>query len=543
MRVNLRVVMCIVVSLAIVGLSANVAFAQIEVPGTCQKIGKLVPFDSQLADSQQDAPLIWRVVPECALCEFHRVEIHVGKPDKEKKLAEVTFQCKATGEVVVATEWKGHEKGVDENPNHEVWSAEFTSFKCTGEVNVTLVPVLPVPEPVIKVAFVSKLWDLWNCSPIGGAPWGNEEINVHVGKPDKDKKIDRVGFVCVASGEQRIEEDWKGHEKDVDTNPNHELWGTTFDDKCVGAVDVYLLPVDKGNKAEIKAVFFTNITPRCDAVCKDGTQNQTKATDEQSCRDDCNTFCDDGHDGIYSCLFKDVQVKGQCVATCKVGPPQTTAEEDKDACEVECDIYCAPFATNLKSCVFKDQNIKGNCVAECKDERVLNNWDYDAAGCHSQCDTFCGTNDDVKACFFKNENIKGGLCSAKCKDGTSGTRPAQDKGDCHLRCDDICGGDKANVLWCQFKEQNVKGNCDVTCKDELSDHIMLPSTNPPYENTPEVCQTWCKETCLGHGGTLTCDHKGDPTVPAVTTWGMVVMGLLVLTAGTMVVLRRRPETA
>ena len=32
-------------------------------------------------------------------------------------------------------------------------------------------------------------------------------------------------------------------------------------------------------------------------------------------------------------------------------------------------------------------------------------------------------------------------------------------------------------------------------------------------------------------------------IPTVTTWGLVVMGLLVLTAGTTVVLRRRPETA
>ncbi len=287
-----------------------------------------------------------------------------------------------------------------------------------------------------------------------------------------------------------------------------------------------------------------------------------------------------------------------CVATCKVGPPQTTQEIDKAACEATCDAYCAPFETNLKSCVFKEQNIKGNCVAECKDGRVDNDWHYTAPECLTQCDDFCGTNADVKACYFKSvaikgncdvyckdetfdhimlpntaypeatptacvtacddfcvgkenvkacvlkgDNLKGGICSAKCKDETSGTRPAQDKGDCHLRCDDICGGDKANVLWCQFKEQNVKGNCDVTCKDELSDHIMLPSTNPPHDNTTDECQTWCKDMCAGHGGTLTCDHKGDPTVPTVTAWGLVVMGLLVLTAGTSVVLRRRTVTA
>ncbi len=217
-----------------------------------QKTAQDVPFHRQTADPQQDGTflLVWHVLPDDPNFEFHRVEIHVGKPDQDKKLVSATFTCKATGEAVVVTDWKGHEKDVDDNPNHEIWSAEFTLTKCTGEVNVTLVPVDPQNEPVIKVAFVSKLWDQWSVSPTDPA-FEFHRVDIAIGKPDKDFKLAEAHFVCVVTGEEAAGF-YKGHEKDVDANPNHEIWSAVFTDKCVGDVDAYILPADKANDPVIK---------------------------------------------------------------------------------------------------------------------------------------------------------------------------------------------------------------------------------------------------------------------------------------------------
>ena len=67
-------------------------------------------------------------------------------------------------------------------------------------------------------------------------------------------------------------------------------------------------------------------------------------------------------------------------------------------------------------------------------------------------------------------------CEVTCKDGTQDTGSAADGDACRDQCGTYCGTNDA-VLSCMFSGQNVKGNCDVECKDETFDHIMLNSSS------------------------------------------------------------------
>ena len=100
---------------------------------------------------------------------------------------------------------------------------------------------------------------------------------------------------------------------------------------------------------------------------------------------------------------------GTCDALCEDGTFQQTIEPDIWTCEGVCDAFCVPYWSNLKDCSYKDENIKGDCSGECRDGTSFNNWSYTEANCHDQCDAFCGTNEDVAACYFKNQNIKGAI--------------------------------------------------------------------------------------------------------------------------------------
>ncbi len=98
-----------------------------------------------------------------------------------------------------------------------------------------------------------------------------------------------------------------------------------------------------------------------------------------------------------------------CDAICEDGTSQQTVEASAGACELVCDTFCVNFVTNLKDCAYKGANIKGDCSTVCRDGTTLNSWSYTETGCHNRCDFFCGTNAEVTACYFKNETIKGAI--------------------------------------------------------------------------------------------------------------------------------------
>ncbi len=100
---------------------------------------------------------------------------------------------------------------------------------------------------------------------------------------------------------------------------------------------------------------------------------------------------------------------GTCDALCEDGTSQQTIEPDANACEFECDTFCVDYVTNLKDCAYKGANIKGDCSMVCTDGSTWNSWSYTETGCHNRCDSFCVTSADVATCNFKNETIKGAI--------------------------------------------------------------------------------------------------------------------------------------
>ncbi len=76
------------------------------------------------------------------------------------------------------------------------------------------------------------------------------------------------------------------------------------------------------------------------------------------------------------------------------------------------------------------------------------------------------------------------------------------------------------------------GDCDVECKDMTTGSVAVTDR--------KECWEYCIDTCAGIQQVTSCDFEGETiitNIPAVTEWGMVVMVLLVLTAGTVVIRR------
>jgi hypothetical protein len=168
-----------------------------------------------------------------------------------------------------------------------------------------------------------------------------------------------------------------------------------------------------------------------------------------------------------------------------------------------------------------------------------------AAACNTDCVNFCAMQvppDEVKACFFKDINVKGN-CDVLCKDGRTDhevlVNPTQQ--DCHDYCDTFCGlpgpPDNNAVQSCFFKNENVKGNCEVECKDGSSEHFSL------FKPTTESCVKACATFCGANEAISECRFKDQVVVPTVTAWGVAVMVVMLIAAGGVVIHRRRRASA
>ena len=94
------------------------------------------------------------------------------------------------------------------------------------------------------------------------------------------------------------------------------------------------------------------------------------------------------------------------------------------------------------------------------------------------------------------------------------------------------------LLLCVVPAYADDATCAMTCKDATNQSVAMADRDACWEE----CTTFCVEL----DQVADCQWKGEQiltNIPTVSQWGLVVMGLLVLTAGTTVVLRRRSATA
>ena len=152
-------------------------------------------------------------------------------------------------------------------------------------------------------------------------------------------------------------------------------------------------------------IFGAAVLAACDVLCKDGTVEALPAIDVTTCRTECNTLCET-HDGLFSCVYKDVNVKGQCHAECKDGPDFDEPADSVADCQTTCNEVCVPHG-GLFSCFFKGENIKGQCEAVCKDAPSVYSVAKDPDGCLQHCSTACDPESHLIGCNFKGERASG----------------------------------------------------------------------------------------------------------------------------------------
>ncbi len=108
------------------------------------------------------------------------------------------------------------------------------------------------------VEFDGKIWDSFQWCVPDAPDFDFNRVDIHVGKPDQAWKLQDAVGVCKANG-VAFQMFFKDHEKDVDENPDHEVWGGDIPENCKGSVDVYL-QVDPNRPPDwnpvIKVVFF-----------------------------------------------------------------------------------------------------------------------------------------------------------------------------------------------------------------------------------------------------------------------------------------------
>lgn len=125
-------------------------------------------------------------------------------------------------------------------------------------------------------------------------------------------------------------------------------------------------------------------------------------------------------------------------------------------------------------------------------------------------------------------------CDALCKDQSTSKVSTADEAACLSECESFCGGSD-QILYCSFQNKII---------DEV-DACCLPDDS--------CTQSFTREQCAAAGGTFyaapaTCADiaaKGGcaADIPAVSEWGLIVLGLLVLAAGSIAVMRRQPTPA
>jgi hypothetical protein len=107
------------------------------------------------------------------------------------------------------------------------------------------------------------------------------------------------------------------------------------------------------------------------------------------------------------------------------------------------------------SCFFKDENIKGQCDGECKDGTPFHGWAWDVPACQQGCNDFCDPDHGgVFSCYFKDENVKG--CDAVCKDGSHVKLQAADPKECLQVCADACPA--GEYVGCYFDGERARAD-------------------------------------------------------------------------------------
>jgi hypothetical protein len=246
----------------------------------------------------------------------NRVEVDVGSATAATKVRAARFICQRTEEEV-AGELKRIDTGVNPGalPNHEVWSADF-STKCItaptaadpgSGVTVILVPVDPDNQLEIKKARVQNVdggeptptptpppdvkgncdkgdqgvpidhdslqpgfYDIWKCTPdVSGLDWNR--VDIFIGNPTATQKVKAVQFDCQDNESKATVVAKKAPEPDPNGQwPSLEVWsgenfkeeaadGTVITKNCRGAVTVAVLPWDPDNHPEIKKALFSHV--------------------------------------------------------------------------------------------------------------------------------------------------------------------------------------------------------------------------------------------------------------------------------------------
>ena len=99
-----------------------------------------------------------------------------------------------------------------------------------------------------------------------------DRIEVSVGKDGQFFKVATIFFTCSSTSEV-VPGAFKDHLKDVNPppniNPDSEVWGATFSDKCIGAEGVVLLvtPVEPANTISIKDCAYINTGSGANEPC------------------------------------------------------------------------------------------------------------------------------------------------------------------------------------------------------------------------------------------------------------------------------------
>ncbi len=95
--------------------------------------------------------------------------------------------------------------------------------------------------------------------------------------------------------------------------------------------------------------------------------------------------------------------------------------------------------------------------------------------------------------------------------------------------DNACLDAQCGDAVCELDEDCV--NCPLDCGD-------CPVCGNEICQEGEDCET-CPEDCLCEEGEVCVDGECVNIIPTVSEWGLIIMALLLLTAGTIVFARRR----
>ncbi len=197
----------------------------------------------------------------------------------------------------------------------------------------------------------------------------------------------------------------------------------------------------------------------------------------------------------------------------------------------------------------------GNCPADCGGGPVCGNFACESGENRCNCPSDCGATFCGDGCCGGGENA--GNCPADCGGGPVCGNFACESGENRCNCPSDCGATFCgDGLCCAGERCTCSFDCGVSycgdgvcCANTGEDHSTCPGDCPAgaccLSNNGCVLnetQDGCVKLggrYMGDGTTVCLHNDAGNCIPTLSEWGLLAMTLLVLTAGTVVVMRRR----